>query len=94
VILNLIILSSITKVYNTAIYIKAVIILQLKHSIKEIIKKTGLNKSTISRIKKRAKEQGYTPKMNPIIIIVYIEDVPQFSRPKKITAKIKEKIIP
>ena len=67
--------------------------LQLKHPVKEIVEKIGLNKSTIGRIEKRAKEWGYTPETNPTIIMAYIEDVPRSGRPKKVTAEVKEKII-
>lgn len=47
----------------------------------------------IGRIEKRAKERGYTPKMNPIIIIVYIKDAPRSGRPKKVIAEVEEKVI-
>ena len=46
----------------------------------------------IGRIEKRAKERGYTPKMNPIIIIVYIKDAPRSGRPKKVIAEVEEKL--
>jgi transposase len=84
---------TLTKVYNTTIRIEAFIILQLKYLVKEIIEKIGPNKSTISCIKKRVKERGYTPKINSKIIIAYIEDILQSGRPKKITAEVEEKII-
>ena len=84
---------ALTKAYDAVTYIQALIIFQLKHPVKEIVEKISLNKLIIGRIKKRTKEQGYTPEMNPTIIIAYVEDTPQSGRPKKVMAEVEEKII-
>ena len=84
---------ALTKAYNAATYAQALTMLQLKRPVKEITEKTGLNKSTVSRIKKRAKERGYTPETNPTIIMAYVEDAPRSSRPIKLTVEVEEQVV-
>ena len=65
----------------------------MKRPITEITEKTVFNKSTVGLIEKRAKERGYTPEISPMILLVYVEDVPRSGRPKKATIKVEEKIL-
>ena len=82
-----------TKAYDAATRAQALTMLQLKRPVKEITEKTGLNKSTVSRIEKRAKERGYTPETNPTIIMAYVEDAPRSGRPTKLTAEVEEQVV-
>ena len=73
--------------------VQALTMLQLEQPLKEIVSKTGLDRTTIRRIEKRARARGYTPETNPKILLAYIEDAPRSGRPTKITPEVEEKVI-
>jgi transposase len=49
----------------------------------EIKADTGLSKSTIYDLQKRALSRGYDPSKDRKILIAYVEDTPKVGRPKK-----------
>ena len=59
----------------------------------EIKADTGLLKSTIYNIQKRALSRGYDPSKDRKILIAYVEDAPKVSRPKKCTLEVEEAVI-
>ena len=81
------------KLYDMATRAQALTMLQLQRLVKEITTVTGYDKSTIGRIKKRAKARGYIPKTNPRIILAYVDDAPRAGKPKKVTLEIEEEVI-
>ena len=59
----------------------------------EIKADTGLLKSTVYNLKKRALSRGYDPSKDRKILITYVEDAPKVSRPKKCTPEVEEAVI-
>ena len=56
----------------------------------EIKADTGLLKSIIYNLHKRALSRGYDPSKDRKILIAYVEDIPKVSRPKKCTLGVEE----
>jgi len=54
---------------------------------------TGLSKSTIYDLQKRALSRGYDPSKGQKILIAYMENAPKVSRPKKYTPEVEEAVI-
>ena len=54
---------------------------------------TGLSKSIIYDLQKRALSRGYDPSKDRKILIAYVEDAPKVSRPKKCTPEVEEAVI-
>jgi hypothetical protein len=73
--------------------VQALTMLQLGRNAKEIAITTGLDRTTIGRIEKRARARGYTPETDPKILIAYVEDAPRAGRPKKVTLEVEEAVI-
>jgi transcriptional regulator with XRE-family HTH domain len=71
---------------------QALALLSAGLTLTQIGERTGYNKSTISRIEKKAKERGYDPEKDPIIYTRYVEDGPRMGRPKKCTLEEGEKV--
>ena len=59
----------------------------------EIKADTGLLKSIIYDLQKRALSRGYGPSKDRKILITYMEDAPKVSRPKKCTLEVEEAVI-
>jgi hypothetical protein len=66
---------------------------QLNRPVSEITPTTGYNKSTISRIQKKAKEREYKPEKDPKILLTYVEDAPRAGRPKEATPELEQEVI-
>ena len=54
---------------------------------------TGLSKSIIYDLQKRALSRGYDPSKDRKILIAYVEDALKVSRPKKCTLEVEEAVI-
>jgi len=54
---------------------------------------TGLLKSTIYNLQKKALSRGYDPSKDQKILIAYMEDAPKVGRPKKCTPEVEEAVI-
>jgi transposase len=79
--------------YDDGLRVQALCILQIGAKGPEITAKTHFDKSTISRIKKKAISHGYDPTKDTRIFLRYIEDAPRVGRPKKATPELEEKVI-
>ncbi|KAG9233128.1 hypothetical protein BJ875DRAFT_464974 [Amylocarpus encephaloides] len=65
------------KEYNDGTRVQALALLSQGLKLAYISSQTGLDKSTISRIGKKAKERGYDHKKDPVIYKRYVEDAPR-----------------
>ena len=79
--------------YDNGTRIQALTMLQMKVTVSEIIERTGYNKSTISRIQKKAKERGYDLSRDTKIYLHYVEDAPRVRKPKKCTLEVEEMVV-
>ena len=79
--------------YDNGIRIQALTMLQLQVPVSQITEKTGYDKSTISRIQKKARARGYDPSKDTKIYLHYVEDAPRAGRPKKCTPEVEEEVI-
>ena len=62
-------------------------------SYRDIEARTGVKKSTQIRIKQRAFERGFQPKVDRRILEHYVADAPKSGRPKQIGLDIEQKLL-
>ena len=79
--------------YDNEPRVQALTLLSKGFKPDEIKADTGLLKSTIYNLQKRALSRGYNPSKDWKILIAYIEDAPKVSRPKKCTLEVEEAVI-
>ena len=82
-----------TRPRDPATRAQALAIVQLGCPIEEIISTTGFDPSSITRIKKRAKDRGYDPEKDKKIIFVYVGDAAHASKPKRLTPEVEQEVI-
>ena len=61
--------------------------------IQNIIKISGISKSQIYRIQKKAKERGYNSTTSTTLKTEFLDDNPHTGRPKKITKEMEKEIL-
>lgn len=54
---------------------------------------TGIHKSTISRLKKKARERGYDPQVLKKLLLDYVTDAPRSGRPSTITIEVETEVV-
>ena len=78
--------------YPDGVRLQALTMAECGMPFDEITKVTGISRSTIFTLKKKARERGYNPKVSRILKIEYVTDVPKPGRPKKINAEKEAQI--
>ena len=79
--------------HNNGPRVQALTLLSKGFKPDEIKADTGLSKSTIYDLQKRALSHGYDPSKDQKILIAYMEDAPKVGRPKKCTPEVEEAVI-
>jgi transposase len=73
--------------------IQALTLLGKGFKLDEIKMDTGLSKSAIYELQKKATSRGYDPSKDRKILVAYVEDAPKVGRPKKCTPEVEEAVI-
>jgi len=79
--------------HNNGPCVQALTLLSKGFKPDEIKADTGLSKSTIYDLQKKALSRGYDPSKDRKILIAYVEDAPKVGRPKKCTLEVEEAVI-
>jgi len=79
--------------YDLGTRIQALTLLEVATGIPRITELTGMSKSTIYDIRKKAIEQGYNPQVSTKLLLSYVEDAPRSGRPKKATEEVEDLVI-
>jgi transposase len=71
--------------HNVATRVQALALYEEGIAVKCIMEITGLSRSTIYDLRKKARERGYDPTVSHVILLKYVEDAPRSGRPRKAT---------
>ena len=72
--------------HDDGIRLQALTMAEYGVPVAEITTITGVTKSTIYRLKKKARDRGYNPEISRALKLEYVTDNPHLGRPKQITA--------
>jgi transposase len=79
--------------HDIATRVQALALYEEGITIKRIMEITGLSRSTIYDLRKKARKRGYDPTVSRIILLKYVEDAPRSGRPTKATEEQKAELL-
>ena len=71
--------------YDDGVRLQALALVEFGIAPKEVEAITGIHRSTISRLRKKARQRGYDPGVSKALKLEYVTDAPRSGRPPEVT---------